>query len=97
MRRRIWYILIQFDTASAAQVGLPRMIRETQYDTMEPHNLLDTDFNTSTSVLPSSRPQSEHTLSQFLVSKSKVVSVYGMICDFNNSSQQCDYTEAIQL
>jgi hypothetical protein len=97
MRRRIWYILIQFDTASAAQVGLPRMIRETQYDTMEPHNLLDTDFNTSTRVLPSSRPQTEHTLSQFLVSKSKVVSVYGMICDFNNSSQQCDYTEAIRL
>jgi hypothetical protein len=97
MRRRIWYILIQFDTASAAQVGLPRMIREMQYDTMEPHNLLDTDFNTSTRLLPPSRPPSEHTLSQFLVSKSKVISVYGMICDFNNSSQQCDYAEAMRL
>ncbi|KAF2996727.1 hypothetical protein E8E13_006049 [Curvularia kusanoi] len=97
MRRRIWYILIQFDIATAAQVGLPRMIRETQYDTLPPHNLLDTDFNSTSPTLPPSRPESEPTLPQFLTSKSKIISVYGMICDFTNSSQQHDYTEAMRL
>src|SRR5690242_16750622 len=31
MRRRIWYILVQFDIASASQVGLPRMIQACQF------------------------------------------------------------------
>jgi hypothetical protein len=97
MRRRVWYILIQFDIASAAQVGLPRIIKEAQCDTAEPHSLLDDDFDESSITLPPARPQTEHTLSQFLVYKSRVVSVYGMICDFTTSSKQRDYSEAMRL
>lgn len=97
MRRRVWYILIQFDIASAAQVGLPRIIKETQCDTAEPHSLLDDDFDESSTVLPPGRLHTEHTLAQFLIYKSRVVSVYGMICDFTTSSKQRDYTEAMRL
>ncbi|CAG5146173.1 uncharacterized protein ALTATR162_LOCUS1834 [Alternaria atra] len=97
MRRRTWYILAQFDTASASQVGLPRIIKETQCDTAEPRNLLDDDFDDTSTVLPPARPQNEHTLAQFLVYKSRVISVYGMICDFTTSSKQRDYAEAIRL
>ncbi|KAI4665118.1 uncharacterized protein J4E79_003418 [Alternaria viburni] len=97
MRRRTWYILTQFDIASASEVGLPRIIKETQCDTAEPRNLLDDDFDDTSTVLPPARPQSEHTLSQFLVYKSRIVSVYGMICDFTTSSKQRDYDEAMRL
>ena len=97
MRRRTWYILMQFDIASASEVGLPRIIKETQCDTAEPHNLLDDDFDDTSTTLPPARPQSEHTLSQFLVYKSRIVSVYGMICDFTTSSKQRDYDEAMRL
>lgn len=97
MRRRTWYILTQFDIASASEVGLPRIIKETQCDTAEPRNLLDDDFDDTSTVLPTARPQSEHTLSQFLVYKSRIVSVYGMICDFTTSSKQRDYDEAMRL
>lgn len=97
MRRRTWYILTQFDTASASQVGLPRLIKQAQYDTAEPRNLLDEDFDDTTTTLPPARPQSEHTLAQFLVYKSRVVSVYGMICDFTTSSIQRDYVETMGL
>lgn len=97
MRRRMWYILIQFDIASASQVGLPRIIKQAQCDTAEPRNLLDDDFDDTTKVLPPARPLTEHTLVQFLVYKSRVVMVYGMICDFTTSSQQRNYTEAMRL
>jgi hypothetical protein len=97
MRRRVWYILIQFDIASAAQVGLPRIIKEAQCDTAEPHSLLDDDFDETSAALPPSRPQTEHTIAQFLIYKSRVVSVYGMICDFTTSSKQRDYNEAMRL
>jgi hypothetical protein len=97
MRRRTWYILVQFDIASASQVGLPRIIKQTQCDTAEPRNLLDSDFDDTAKSLPLERPQSEHTLSQFLVYKSRVVSVYGQIIDFTTSSQQRHYDEAMRL
>ncbi|KAJ4348952.1 hypothetical protein N0V95_005038 [Ascochyta clinopodiicola] len=97
MRRRAWYILIQFDIASAAQVGLPRIIKEAQCDTMEPSSLLDDDFDESTKALPPARPNKEHTLAQFLIYKSRVVAVYGRICDFTTSSEQRDYDEVMRL
>jgi hypothetical protein len=97
MRRRTWYILMQFDIASASQVGLPRIIKQAQCDTAEPRNLLDDDFDETTTTLPPGRPPNEHTLAQFLIYKSRVVSVYGMICDFTTSSKQRDYAGAIQL
>lgn len=97
MRRRTWFMLIQFDIASASQVGLPRIIKQAQCDTAEPRSLLDDDFDDTTVILPPARPQTEHTLAQFLVYKSRIVSVYGMICDFTTSSQQRNYDEAMNL
>jgi hypothetical protein len=97
MRRRTWYILIQFDIATASQVGLPRTIKESQCDTAEPRNLVDDDFDDTTTVLPPARPFNEHTLSQFLIYKSRIVTVYGMICDFTTSSAQRNYAEATRL
>lgn len=97
MRRRVWHMLTQLDIATASQVGLPRMIKESQCDTAEPRNLLDDDFDDTITVLPPGRPLNEHTLSQFLIFKSRIVTVYGMICDFTTSSKQKDYDEAIRL
>lgn len=97
MRRRTWYLLMQFDIASASQTGLPRAIKESQCDTSEPRSLLDDDFDDETTQLPAGRPPNEHTLAQFLVFKSRVVIVYGMICDFTTSSRQRDYSEAMNL
>jgi hypothetical protein len=91
MRRRTWYI------ASAAQAGLPRIIKEAQCDTAEPRSLLDDDFDESTITLPQGRPPTEHTLAQFLIHKSRVISIYGMICDFTTSYKQRDYDEAMRF
>lgn len=67
MQRRTWYILMQFDTASASLVGLPRIIKETQCDTTELRNLRDEDFDDNSTALQSARPQNNHTLFRFLL------------------------------
>lgn len=97
MRRRIWLLLVQFDALVSSQVGLPRTIKQTQCDTAEPHNLLDEDFDDTTTTLRDPRPQSDHTLTQFLVYKGRIAAVYGHICDFTTSSRQKQYGKALKL
>lgn len=97
MRRRTWYILKQFDIATASQAGLPRMIKDAQCDTAEPRSLFDDDFDDTTTILPPARPETQHTLVQFLIHKSRIISIYGMICDFTASSDQRNYLEAMRL
>ncbi|KAL5381677.1 hypothetical protein PMIN06_003077 [Paraphaeosphaeria minitans] len=48
-------------------------------------------------MLPPARPFNEHTLSQFLIHRSSMVTVYGMICGFTKSSKQRDYAESTRL
>ncbi|MCJ1322063.1 hypothetical protein MMC15_007408 [Xylographa vitiligo] len=45
MRRRIWALIVQLDFSISTQMGLPRLIHESQTDVAEPRNLLDSDFN----------------------------------------------------
>lgn len=97
MRRRTWCILTQLDTAASSQAGLPRMIKQAECDTAEPRNLLDEDFDDTMCELPPARNHAEHTLTQFLIYKTKLVAVLGSICDFTTSSRQTHYVEAMRL
>jgi hypothetical protein len=50
MRRRIWATIFQIDVGFSALAGLPRMIKPHQCDTEEPRNLLDSDFDETTTA-----------------------------------------------
>lgn len=97
MRRRTWAVIAQLDAFGSPQVGLPRMISESHSDTAEPRNLLDEDFDESSTSLPQSRPDTFQTEIQFFISKNKLVTVYGMISDFTTSTQLPAYTEIMRL
>lgn len=57
MQRRVWNTIFQLDLMISAQVSLPRALKEGQYDTSEPRNLLDEDFDENTTHLPPSRDE----------------------------------------
>ena len=97
MRRRIWAIIFLFDVTASAQVGLPRLIRESHSDTAEPRNLLDEDFGKNSNELPPARPDSVQTAVIFFVYKNKIISVYGMISDLVTSTQPSPYAEIMRL
>ncbi|BDD62492.1 hypothetical protein MAP00_007460 [Monascus purpureus] len=97
MRRRVWALIVQFDCLTSAQVGLPRMIRDSQSDTAEPRNLLDEDFDENSTALPLPQPSTVQTPVQYIVAKNRIVAVFGRICDLITSSNAPSYPEVMQL
>ncbi|KGO66981.1 Transcription factor, fungi [Penicillium italicum] len=59
MRRRAWATILQGDIPISNQIGMPRMIKDWQCDTVEPRNLNDSDFDEDCSEPPPSRPETE--------------------------------------
>lgn len=97
MRRRAWALIISFDALASAQVGLPRMIRESHSDTAAPSNLLDEDLYEEMLTLPPSRPDTENTLVQFIVAKNTIISIYGKISDEVTATERITYIEVMRL
>lgn len=97
MRRRVWVLITDLDTMLSLSVGLPRLLREFQSDSALPRNLLDTDFDEDTVELPPSRPPSFASPCQWLVSKHRVTSIYGIITDFSTSIRRPKYAEVMHL
>jgi hypothetical protein len=91
MRRRVWTMCRQFDLMVSFQLGLPNNIPLDSWDTKDPRNLLDTDFDETTAILPPSRPENEATQILYFIVKSRLMTNFGRICQhalsFKNSSQ----------
>lgn len=96
MRRRTWAVIWNVDYSVSAQCDLPRMIHESEYDTAEPRNLVDTDFYINTKELPAARPDTEQATVQYLVTKNRLIAAFAEISDLKVSSPSC-YTEIVKL
>ena len=97
MRRRAWAILAQLDLLASTQIGLPRMIKESQTDTAEPRNLVDDDFDEDIDALPASRPDTDLTPMLYVIVKNRIMSVFGMISDLTSSKGVISYAEVMRL
>ncbi|KAH8595029.1 hypothetical protein B0O99DRAFT_512847 [Bisporella sp. PMI_857] len=97
VRRRIWLIITHLDLHVSCQVGLPRMLREDMYDTQIPRNLLDSDFDENTTVLPPSRDGDDLTICGSVTMKHKVTMALGRILDQANAITPMPYDEIMKL
>lgn len=97
MRRRAWAILVQLDLVASTQIGLPRMIKESQSDAAEPRNLLDADFDEDVVSLPASRSDKDLTPMLYVIVKNRIMTVFGMISDLTTSTRPISYTEVMKL
>lgn len=92
MRRRSWAMCRQFDLMVCFQLGLPNLIPPDSWDTLTPRNLIDSDFDENTSVLPPSRPETEPTQILYFIVKSRLMTAFGRICahalSFRDGSRQ---------
>lgn len=61
MRRRLWASVVQMDLMMSFMLGLPSNIHLETCDTKAPRNLLDSDFDVDTKVLPEARSEQEAT------------------------------------
>ncbi|EXJ90908.1 hypothetical protein A1O1_04014 [Capronia coronata CBS 617.96] len=80
MRRRAWSSCQQMDMMVSFQLGLPNLIPPDSWDTRPPRNLVDTDFDEHTTVLPPSRSEEEPTPLVYFIAKSRLMTAFSKIC-----------------
>ncbi|KAK9603429.1 hypothetical protein V6Z90_001509 [Aspergillus fumigatus] len=97
MRRRLWATVLMSDILISNQMGMPRMISDWQYDTAEPRNLNDADFDEDTVELPQSRPETEHTTALGIIARRRMLKALGMIADLTSAVQPCSYAEVMRV
>jgi hypothetical protein len=97
MRRRTWAMLRQFDLMISFQLGLPNQVPPDSWDTQPPRNLLDTDFDESTTVLPPSRPEAEATPLLYFIVKSRLMTSFGKVCAQALSFREVSQAEIMAL
>lgn len=67
MRRRIWATILEMDLQASMAVGMPVVVPKLDSSNLVPANLNDTDFDESSTRLPTSRPLSTQTDSLYQV------------------------------
>ncbi|KAJ2966796.1 hypothetical protein NQ176_g9978 [Zarea fungicola] len=97
MRRRLWATLLLADILISSQMGMPRLISDSQWDTAEPQNLNDSDLTAELTQFPPSRPETEHTSSLGIISRTRIIRVVGQIADLTSAVAPCSYAEVTRL
>jgi hypothetical protein len=80
MRRRFWSTCKQMDLMLSFMLGLPSNICLENCDTKAPRNLLDSEFDEHTKVLPPSRSETEPTKLLWFIVKDRLMVNFGRVC-----------------
>lgn len=97
MRRRLWATVLQGDMLISTQMGMPRMISDLKWDTAEPRNLSDNDFDDNTTELPPPRPETELTPALSMIARRRMFLALGAIGDITSAAQPCGYPEVMRV
>lgn len=79
MRRRLWHLAIQLDLIVSFHLGLPSMAAGIESDTLDPHNLLDEDFDEDSTVLPPKRTGPDYTPMTYQIHNAKLMRRLGQV------------------
>ncbi|KAL5001796.1 fungal-specific transcription factor domain-containing protein [Aspergillus recurvatus] len=97
MRRRLWATVLLSDFLISNQMGMPRMISDKQYDTSEPRNINDDNFDKDITELPPSRPETELTTALGIIARTRILKALGIVADLLSTVKPCQYSEVMQV
>ncbi|TRX87741.1 hypothetical protein FHL15_011366 [Xylaria flabelliformis] len=97
MRRRVWSTILFSDIMISNQMGMPRMIFDAACDTIEPHNLNDTDLSDEMTKQPPPRPETETTTVLGLIARRRLIIALGAISDLTANAKPYSYTEVMRV
>jgi hypothetical protein len=97
MRRRFWASCKQLDLMISFMLGLPSNICLEDCDTKSPRNLLDSDFDADTQVLPVSRSENEATRLLWFIVKERQMIGFSKVCQDALSFKEKSEAEIVQL
>ena len=81
LRRRLWMTLYDMDFFTSTQVGLPRIIKESQCDTRPPAHLFDQDVGFESNEIPPVRPWTEPSPLLYLIQRHNIIRIAAEIYD----------------
>jgi hypothetical protein len=79
------------------QFGLPSNIPADTWDTKPPRNLLDSDFDEKTTILPPSRPEADHSPIMYFIVKDALLSGFTKVCSHAFSLKAKSQEEVMDL
>ena len=97
LRRRCWSALQQMDVMISFQLGLPSNITLENCDTKSPRNLLDSDFDEDTEILPPSRSENETIRILWFIVKERQMPSFSKVCQDALSFREKSDSEVLQL
>lgn len=97
MRRRVFFYVHTFDLLLSFQAGLPTIIREEECDAEPPSNLLDSDFDEDTVVLPPSRPTTDPTPMLYFRTKGHLLKMFRRVFRLVMSFEPYSYEDIMRL
>ncbi|KAL6714731.1 hypothetical protein ACLMJK_008156 [Lecanora helva] len=97
MRRRTWSHCLQMDMLVSFQFGIPANVQFPTWDTRQPTNLLDTDFDENTVSLPPARPESEPTELRFYIAKHRLMTIFEKVIRHTLSTRDQPEDEVVSI
>lgn len=94
LRRRLWIVLYQMDFFTSTQLGLPRIIKDSQCDTHLPTHLLAHDLTFDHDALPPERPLTEFTPLLIVIQRHAIIKAAAEIYDATEAGQPSPATSA---
>jgi hypothetical protein len=97
IRRRVWAVVRFSDLLFSAQAGMPPIIRARDTNTELPRNIYDDELFEDMKALPTSHPDTEATPVSYLITKTRMVSLFGEVVELTSSLTCSSYEEIMKL
>ena len=98
LRRRKWLVVLSLDLITSSQLGLPRMVQPSMYDTQEPRNLNEDDiYEDMSGPLPPPRPWTEVSQLLYSILLTRFRQIQAQIIDLINASSLPPYRELTDI
>ncbi|KAF7554331.1 hypothetical protein G7Z17_g2944 [Cylindrodendrum hubeiense] len=95
LRRRLWMTLYQMDFFTSTQLGLPRIIKDSQSDTRPPAHLFADDIGFEHDQIPPERPLTGPTPLLYVIQRHKIIQVSAEIYDATEAGPPTSDTSAV--
>ncbi|KAB5554766.1 fungal-specific transcription factor [Coniochaeta sp. 2T2.1] len=99
LRRRLWSKVLMSDIIVSSQMGMPRMVSESEHDAAEPRNLSDSDLDglEDNAELPSPRPETEYTPTLNQIARRRILIALGKVLDLTTAVKPATHAEVMAI
>jgi hypothetical protein len=94
LRRRLWITLYQMDFFTSTQVGLPRIIKDSQCNTRPPTHLFENDLSAEDDEVPPERQITETTPLLLIIQRNAIIKITAEIYDATEAGPPSAATSA---